>query len=430
MPVVAPRQIIRGHADWVRGVVHLRGGQYIITGSRDGSLRQWDLKKGTQMGDDWRDVGDKAAVWTIALSPDGNTVASGSWDGTVRLWDVKMGNVVAKWTEHAEVMRSVCWNADGKQVVSGSLGGMARVWDVQSGERVLAFKTGHQYVFAVICSPDSTKFATGGFNENAVKIWDTKTGELVTTLEHDRSVCSLAWTSDGKRLISGSISIRIFDTATWREIAILEGHKSWVRAFSLSRDNRLLASTSSDNTARLWNIDTNLPVGRPLQHPEDVHCVAFSADGKLLATGCEDNMAYVWDIYAILREAALEVLLPIPDADDTQGTIQLGDAHRLPQGYLIDDIPDGAHSSATRHHSNTNEIPQLQQRSRQNSISRHGRSLVGVAAQQDKRALVVAPRPQPPTAQAKRTKNPKWWVRIVLFLCCVSTATGDNHCTT
>jgi WD40 repeat protein len=62
-------------------------------------------------------------------------------------------------------------------------------------------------------SPDGTKIATGGDEEKAMKIWDAKTGELLNTLKH--RVCSLAWTSDGKKLISGSYRlIRIFDTAT------------------------------------------------------------------------------------------------------------------------------------------------------------------------------------------------------------------------
>jgi WD40 repeat protein len=46
----------------------------------------------------------------------------------------------------------------------------------------------------------------------------------------------LGWTSDGKKLISGSSSygpIKIFDTATWKQIAVLEGHKHYVNAISL-----------------------------------------------------------------------------------------------------------------------------------------------------------------------------------------------------
>ncbi|KAG1758835.1 hypothetical protein EDD22DRAFT_171412 [Suillus occidentalis] len=75
-----------------------------------------------------------------------------------------------------------------------------------------------------------------------------------------------------------------------------------------SQNDRLLA-TVSDSTARLWNLDTNLPVGPPLQHKERVLCTALSDDGTVLVTG-GDKDVYAWDIHAILKKAGLEDLLP------------------------------------------------------------------------------------------------------------------------
>jgi WD40 repeat protein len=253
----------------------------------------------------------------MALSPNGKILATGSGvyidDNDTRLWDVKTRKVVAKWKGHTGVVEALCWSADGERVASGSWDGTARVWDVKRGKNILKIKTGHDWVNAVTYSPDSSKFATGGGEENAVKIWNATTGELLNTLEHNEWVRSLAWTSDGNKLISGSYGpIRIFDTATWQQIAVLEGHTHVVTAISLSPNNRLLASASYDKTARLWNLDTNLPVGPPLQHEQDVYSIALSPNGKVLVTACESiNNAYVWDVHAILREAGLEDLLLI-----------------------------------------------------------------------------------------------------------------------
>ncbi|KAG2343322.1 WD40 repeat-like protein [Suillus weaverae] len=245
----------------------------------------------------------------MALSPNGKTVVSAGYDGQVKLWDVETGKVVAKWTGNTESVWSVCWSASGERVLSGSRGGTARVWNAKTGKTILTFETGHKSVFAVIYSPDNKQIATGGYNEHAAKIWDTKTGELLATLKHDNIVCSLAWTSDGKKLISGSNGpIRIFDTATWQQITILEGH-AVVYAITLSRNERLLASASWDNTARLWNLDTNLPIGPLLQHKSPVECAAFSTDEKMLVTGGYDEDVYAWDIHTILKTADLD--LPI-----------------------------------------------------------------------------------------------------------------------
>jgi len=375
-PTFAPRHRMRGHTLGIRGIVHLRCGQRIITCSGDGSLRLWDLESGIQIGHDWRDAEDEedaeTGVTAIALSPNGNTVGSGYFDGRVRLWNVETGKVAAKWTGHIQSVQAVCWSPDGRRVASGYQDGTARMWALESGvsETVLGpVKTGHQWVWAIIYSPDSTKIATstGGFNESTIKIWDTKTGELLVTLDHDPlAVHSFAWTSDEKKLISGSYdgSIRIFETATWQQIATLQGHNRTVCAISVSRNDCLLASASCDETVRLWNLGTNLPVGQPLPHDNRVECAAFSADGKVLVTGCWDHSAYVWDTYAILKEEGLEDLLSHPDelrdrqennvavekslidSDARQCPDQLKDLQ--PPRSFFDNARDSVHSSVIR----------------------------------------------------------------------------------
>lgn len=71
----------------------------------------------------------------------------------------------------------------------GSYDGTAREWDVEKGETILGpIETGHENVFAVVCSPDMSMFATAGGtfsipdSESTVKIWDAKTGKLVAAL--------------------------------------------------------------------------------------------------------------------------------------------------------------------------------------------------------------------------------------------------------
>ncbi|KAG1796002.1 WD40-repeat-containing domain protein [Suillus plorans] len=302
---------MQGHTDWISGVVHLRGGRHIVTCSLDGSLRLWSLESGAQIGEDWRDGND--AVRSIALSPNGKTIASGSEDGKVRLWDVKTKKVIAKWARHTNVVCALCWSADGERLASGSWDGTTRVWDVSSSKTVLTIETGHDWVYAVMYSPDSSKLATSGYKENAVHIWNAKTGERLKTLEIQTHswAFGLAWTSDGSKLLSSSYSlIRIFDTATWQQIATLEdGHKDVVFAISLCQDTRLLASASWDKTARLWNPQTNLPVGPPLCYEWGLRSAALSPDGKMLVTTCENKNVYTWDVYAILKKIGLEDLI-------------------------------------------------------------------------------------------------------------------------
>jgi WD40 repeat protein len=122
----------------------------------------------------------------------------------------------------------------------------------------------------------------------------------------------LAWTADGKTLISGSddSSIRTWNTTTWLQTAVLTGHTNYVYGIAISPNGRILASAShnSRGTARLWNLENGQPIGSPLLHDDWLDCVSFSIDGKLLATGCADANAHAWDMSVVLKEAGLSDL--------------------------------------------------------------------------------------------------------------------------
>jgi len=255
----------------------------------------------------------------IALSVDGKKVVSGGYDSAVRSWSIgsPAGTAMAEWTGHTHVVTSVCWDRDGQRVLSGSSDGTARVWDAETGKTILTINTGLSYVYTAIFSPDSTLIATGGDSSNEqIEIYtDTLDVAWASLKGHTEAVYCLAWTVNGKTLISGSYddTIRTWNTSTWQQLAVFKGHSSTVEDIAISPNGRILASASWDNTVRLWNLQNGQPIASPLQHPSCVNCVSFSTDGTLLATGCDDANAYAWDTSAITEVAGLnEPLVSCP----------------------------------------------------------------------------------------------------------------------
>jgi hypothetical protein len=197
--------------------------------------------------------------------------------------------------------------------------------------------------------------------ECSIQIWNARTGKLVATLKgHTDAVRCLAWTKDGKILVSGSYdnSIRTWNTTKWEQIAILVEHTDFVFALAISPNDRILASASKDQTTRLWNLDNNQPISSLFQHAKQVNCVAFSAGGKLLATGCRDKNAYLWDVAAIIKEAGLDELLLHSKANKsalranaTRPPVQRRPpAYQVPHGFF-DEVSPAYSSAHGRSHS-------------------------------------------------------------------------------
>ena len=72
-----------------------------------------------------------STFYSIAFSPDGQTLASAGYDATIRLWDVDTGNIQKTLAGHTEEVNRVAFSSDGHTLVSHSLDGTVLVWDLR-----------------------------------------------------------------------------------------------------------------------------------------------------------------------------------------------------------------------------------------------------------------------------------------------------------
>ena len=56
-----------------------------------------------------------------------------------------------------------------------------------------------------------------------------------------------------------------------------------------------MVTASFDKTARIWDARTGEPIGKPLQHDDDVWAATFDATGARVVTASEDKTARIWD---------------------------------------------------------------------------------------------------------------------------------------
>ena len=147
--------------------------------------------------------------------------------------------------------------------------------------------------------------------------------EKYDLIGHRGGVYSVAFSPDGKRVVTGSQdnTARVWDLSGATPAAlVLEGHRGRVRSVAITPDGKRVVTGSDDSTARVWDLSGATPISTTLEgHRGEVLSVAITPDGKQVLTGSSDGTARVWktpvEELIPLARSALTLCLTIAQRD-------------------------------------------------------------------------------------------------------------------
>src|SRR5262249_16708511 len=118
---------------------------------------------------------------------------------------------------------------------------------------------------------------------------DKKEIEPITLEGHKREVTCVAFTADGKQVLSASQDklIKLWDVDGEKVVQVFEGHKNWVTALAISPDGKLLLPATDDLSVKVWDTAKGKEVDHlDLRKSSDfARSLAFAPKGPSFAVG-------------------------------------------------------------------------------------------------------------------------------------------------
>ena len=293
-------------------------------GGGDGVVRICDVHSGQD-----RVLGAHTdRVWDVAFSPDGEILASGSRDHTVKLWELKRSREMRTLRGHDDGVYGVAFSPNGSWLTSCGVENdrTVAVWETTTWQKVHTL-TGHvDAVYAVVFTSDSATLASAGA-DGEILLWGPATGTRRATLTgHDDAIYDLSFTAGDEQLVSVSRdnTVRLWpgmaesaglslasgrldqapksriQTISDRQLTdvIERAHSAAVSHLQFLPDGSELLSAAFDGQVRTWSVHRG-ELEKSQQLKNLLVCsVAVSDDGRFAAWRYADDghLLHVWNL--------------------------------------------------------------------------------------------------------------------------------------
>ena len=348
------------HTDWVKSVSFSENNTTLASVAFNGIITFWDLKTSQKTGE--QTVGLRDFLLASAFSPDGTKLVSvGAISATfhnigfgkvvttrypdhlVRLTDVRTGSELATLRRTVGGINdegNMTFSPDGKRVAFHSPGNI-HVWQTETAEvlTISLLEQNHENrrelfndkamihrrimleeVTSLVFSSDGKKLVSGTMG-GKVQMWDAETGTALApllagqnlddkeghnnfTLTYRNPISALAFSSTGALLAVGiGQKIRLFGSS--KQPRLKGAPYGETRSLVFSPDDTVLVAGLINGRIELWDLATGEKTTTLNGHTQAVETLVFSPDGKTLVSTGRDGTILIWDWQEAIKNASV-----------------------------------------------------------------------------------------------------------------------------
>ena len=338
-----PHLILRGHEEEILGAVFSEDKSQVLSWSRDGSARVWNLSDPTNpillrgdttvFGARFLDNDERIFTWDIK--------------GVGRIWDPKRPNDPYVLEAPEKAIRKVAFSADGDRALSIGLDKIVRVWDLSAPQKPIVLKGHTRHINKAFFVRDEQKVITWSKYDGTLRIWDLTDSVShiqLTGIHHTYSGIVLSPDTTLVLIPMKDGTAKVWSLENPEHAIDLKGHNGMITNALFSADNKRVITWSKDKTARVWDLD-NPQTPIVLQQEEEVSSgrkkkntigeriefedgnsvvllpdnyeapeikgAAFCADHKSVVTWRKDGNIHLWNLEKLDSVQVLEGNFPM-----------------------------------------------------------------------------------------------------------------------
>lgn len=296
------RREIKTNGGAIYSVAISPGGDKVAAGQFGRKATIWNISSGEVVSTtSWGSTGlFSAEVYTLSFLPSGKRLFAQA--ASARIIDVESGATITSFP--SEGLNTAAVSNDGKLVALGSKYGQTNVYYADSGISMSSFDSETKGIGKVAISPNNRHVASGGLNDDIIKVWDIQSGSQVSAFKIENDINEIIYSENGTQILVGTDKGLEFRDAISGVLSKTYVEKKSVESIAVSPDNTLIALGYYGRAAEILSASTGEKLTRlEFSGRSGPVSVGFSTDGTQLIVGSNANYRNI-SIHDIKKEIA------------------------------------------------------------------------------------------------------------------------------